>query len=308
MQTLNRRDHELRKGVTMTEEQPRLPTEQRCCWLGLTDPPAYAVTEDGCLWSRKNRGFGHGLLPNEPTSWARLKNSAGLAGHEEITISHEGRPHHFLVSELIDHVGGVANAVLVAGVRRQASYDAMGDRMREWAAGSEDRHRRRIDRMYRYCAIEGLEVSSIREFAEATNTSGIATACLHANPDRWLMLLIQNGEFPYLEDDFYSSPLWRKLRKEVLDQYGARCMHCGAAQDVTVDHIKPRSRYPELELEPENMQVLCRSCNSSKFVGETDYRRVLGHEPGVSVEDRDGNKLPAGDPVVEAYAKKQGWE
>ncbi|RYZ77711.1 MAG: hypothetical protein EOP05_00795 [Proteobacteria bacterium] len=40
-----------------------------------------------------------------------------------------------------------------------------------------------------------------------------------------------------------------------------------------VDHIKPRSKYPHLELEFSNLQVLCRQCNfgkSNKY--EDDFR------------------------------------
>ena len=40
-----------------------------------------------------------------------------------------------------------------------------------------------------------------------------------------------------------------------------------------VDHIKPRSLYPDLELEFENLQVLCKYCNLEKSnKDEIDYR------------------------------------
>ncbi len=46
------------------------------------------------------------------------------------------------------------------------------------------------------------------------------------------------------------------------------CQCCGAkASDgvqIHVDHIKPRSRYPELELCLDNLQVLCSDCNIGK--------------------------------------------
>ena len=69
---------------------------------------------------------------------------------------------------------------------------------------------------------------------------------------------------------------WRELRYRALDKYGRRCQKCGATQaeaSLPVDHIKPRSKYPELELEFDNLQVLCRECNmgkSNKY--EDDYR------------------------------------
>ena len=67
---------------------------------------------------------------------------------------------------------------------------------------------------------------------------------------------------------FYSSPEWRQIRTRVMKKYGKVCSECGLwiknNLDVTVDHIQPRSKYPELALNIENLRVLCRSCNSQK--------------------------------------------
>lgn len=69
---------------------------------------------------------------------------------------------------------------------------------------------------------------------------------------------------------FYTTPDWRVLRGKVIKRDGRICQKCGAKidrmQDLTVDHIRPRSLYPQLALDPNNLQVLCRSCNSSKGV------------------------------------------
>jgi 5-methylcytosine-specific restriction endonuclease McrA len=43
---------------------------------------------------------------------------------------------------------------------------------------------------------------------------------------------------------------------------------------LEVDHVKPRSKYPELALDLDNTQILCRACNSKKGTAETDYRRI----------------------------------
>lgn len=79
-------------------------------------------------------------------------------------------------------------------------------------------------------------------------------------------------------DKFYISPEWRELRYKVLDTYGNRCMACGRSPRnrvvIHVDHILPRSIYPELALIFENMQILCEDCNqgkSNKF--ETNWKR-----------------------------------
>ncbi len=68
--------------------------------------------------------------------------------------------------------------------------------------------------------------------------------------------------------DFYRSQAWLDIRYKALSQYGNRCACCGRGADngatLHVDHIKPRSLYPELELELDNLQVLCDLCNMGK--------------------------------------------
>ena len=73
---------------------------------------------------------------------------------------------------------------------------------------------------------------------------------------------------------FYFSDKWLQLRYAVLKKYGRQCMLCLATNtEIHVDHIKPRSKYPELELEMDNLQVLCRDCNLGKSaLDETDWR------------------------------------
>lgn len=76
---------------------------------------------------------------------------------------------------------------------------------------------------------------------------------------------------------FYQSDEWRALRYQVLKKFGARCQCCGATakdgRQIHVDHIKPRSKHPELELDITNLQVLCEDCNLGKLhLDETDWR------------------------------------
>jgi len=67
---------------------------------------------------------------------------------------------------------------------------------------------------------------------------------------------------------FYSSPEWKCLRAEVLREGDHICSSCGCeivrSRDLTVDHIRPRSKFPELALDKSNLQIMCRSCNSAK--------------------------------------------
>jgi 5-methylcytosine-specific restriction endonuclease McrA len=77
---------------------------------------------------------------------------------------------------------------------------------------------------------------------------------------------------------FYKTDSWRLLRYEVLKKYGAVCQCCGAKAGngvvIHVDHIKPRSLYPHLELCFDNLQPLCEDCNLAKSnTDETDWRK-----------------------------------
>lgn len=79
-------------------------------------------------------------------------------------------------------------------------------------------------------------------------------------------------------EDFYRSQAWRALRYRVLAKSTRRCECCGASPEtgavLHVDHIKPRSTHPHLELDPSNMQILCEACNLGKSnADDTDFRR-----------------------------------
>lgn len=57
----------------------------------------------------------------------------------------------------------------------------------------------------------------------------------------------------------------------LVDKYGERCLKCGSKDDLTIDHVTPIVLGGKSEL--ENLQILCRSCNSSKSGrSSADYR------------------------------------
>lgn len=78
--------------------------------------------------------------------------------------------------------------------------------------------------------------------------------------------------------DFYRSPAWRELRFEALKGSNGCCSLCGRSNRLHgvilhVDHIKPRSTNPELELTLSNLQVMCEDCNMGKGSrDDTDWR------------------------------------
>lgn len=79
--------------------------------------------------------------------------------------------------------------------------------------------------------------------------------------------------------DYYSVG-FRRLRSEVFLRDGENCACCGAKPgpgvSVTIDHIKPVSKFPKLAMDINNLQVLCWDCNKKKSNKHfTDYRKAV---------------------------------
>lgn len=84
----------------------------------------------------------------------------------------------------------------------------------------------------------------------------------------------------FARHEFYDSPAWHRLRYDALRRANGCCELCGMSKAdgviIQVDHIKPRSKYPELELDPSNLQVLCKPCNMGKSNKDsTDWRKPV---------------------------------
>ena len=80
------------------------------------------------------------------------------------------------------------------------------------------------------------------------------------------------------QHDFYDSDEWRQIRYLALKKNDGRCQCCGqrpsAGNPLHVDHIKPRSKFPTLALQINNLQVLCADCNYGKSnIDQTDWRQ-----------------------------------
>lgn len=76
---------------------------------------------------------------------------------------------------------------------------------------------------------------------------------------------------------FNKTSQWKEVRQKAIDLHGPICMRCGSREDIQVDHIKPKSSYPELALTIDNLQILCWKCNREKWANssEQDYRECL---------------------------------
>ena len=79
------------------------------------------------------------------------------------------------------------------------------------------------------------------------------------------------------DHEFFSSREWLTLRYAALREHGFACQCCGATRDdgvkLHVDHVLPRSKFPKLQWELSNLQVLCDACNLGKGAwDDTDFR------------------------------------
>ena len=87
-------------------------------------------------------------------------------------------------------------------------------------------------------------------------------------------------------DPFYKSEAWKSLSKTQLEQHPicARCNSMGIIKaSEHADHIKPVRKFPDLKLEPSNLQSLCLPCHNVKTGKERtgiyyDYARGVAYE------------------------------
>lgn len=107
----------------------------------------------------------------------------------------------------------------------------------------------------------------------------INKAVLLITPPEWPTLVFptkyRHGKKPRKKKlSLINTEEWKLFRKEVLIIYGSACMKCGCTKGPPhVDHIKPKSIFPELTFSVNNLQVLCKSCNFKKGSVEIyDYR------------------------------------
>jgi hypothetical protein len=69
-----------------------------------------------------------------------------------------------------------------------------------------------------------------------------------------------------------------ETRAYVFERDGEACQDCGATEELCIDHIKPLNKGGGDE--PENLQVLCRSCNGRKKdrIRKQDKRKILENQ------------------------------
>jgi len=66
----------------------------------------------------------------------------------------------------------------------------------------------------------------------------------------------------------YARSVWKELAKKILKRDGYKCTECGAVHTgkskLTVHHIKPWAKYPELRFDEGNLTTLCQTCHKQK--------------------------------------------
>lgn len=68
----------------------------------------------------------------------------------------------------------------------------------------------------------------------------------------------------YKENPYRKKKINGTIRVKVFERDGYQCVHCGVRKDLSLDHIHPESKGGTATI--ENLQTLCRSCNSKKGV------------------------------------------
>lgn len=74
-----------------------------------------------------------------------------------------------------------------------------------------------------------------------------------------------------------TSRKWRNFRKQVIIADGGYCQRCFIVDGIynysrlEVHHIKPRSLYPELAFDEDNVVTLCKACNLNMGLDGIDF-------------------------------------
>ena len=87
-----------------------------------------------------------------------------------------------------------------------------------------------------------------------------------------------------------SAPLKSRYKQKLRAKLPKECAWCGATQDLTIDHIKPRCFGGTNE--QHNLQTLCKPCNTQK-----------------SYREQPRSPRPVSDPTVRSkrWLKRKEW-
>lgn len=64
---------------------------------------------------------------------------------------------------------------------------------------------------------------------------------------------------------------WKHARQLLFETRCNECANCLSVENLQADHILPKSKYPELATNINNLQILCWSCNFAKGTKSITY-------------------------------------
>lgn len=74
------------------------------------------------------------------------------------------------------------------------------------------------------------------------------------------------------KDRSFRQKVWdwqNKYKNYILKRDGGKCNECGSTENLEIDHKKPVSQFPELAMDLENLQILCKTCHQEKTNNES---------------------------------------
>ena len=153
-----------------------------------------------------------------------------------------------------------------------------------------------FDRGYKHCS-NCKEIKPLEEFSNSKNSKdgkqGWCKLCMVSRRQQWKKdnpernKELQNN-YVQKEDVRFTRKIYKRERKdaenktpkeirltakqwrEILNLYGHKCLCCGSTEDITKDHVIPLALGGLTT--KDNIQPLCRKCNSRKNDDIIDYR------------------------------------
>ncbi len=138
---------------------------------------------------------------------------------------------------------------------------------------------------------------------------------------RWKQMANEDWQPNY--DDNFQNPEKTDVRNALLREQGYICCYCCQRIDTTntrIEHLKPRERYPEAQLDYENLLASCPGYFINEDAEQTtqefcDHRKSNWYDPDLMVSPLDphcggyfrytaiGEILPSNDPDWQPAAK-----
>ena len=120
--------------------------------------------------------------------------------------------------------------------------------------------------------LEKYHLNKIKEMCEHYSDS--IRYCRRFGDGQGGGILLDMKEILFIEDMPTPAKAKKKsigssLKLRILKRDGYKCRDCGISDDLTLDHIIPESKGGDLS--EENLQILCRSCNSRKGVKSVSF-------------------------------------